>query len=217
MGRRAVKKRKRRTAEEIRERLLQAAREQFKAKGYAGATTAAIAKRADVAEMQMFRYFSSKADLFRAAIFTPLTAHFRAFNAMHMPKAIDERSIGERARLYMTELQSFLGEHSKMLITLLVAQAYAEPALGTEVNGLQSYFAEGAALMSARAARSSHIDPATIVRVAFAALLGCITYKEQLFPNAAANEAAIDEAITEFILTALAPHSDLGSTGGGRA
>ena len=183
------------------------------------ATTAAIARRANVAEIQLFRYFPSKADLFREAIFTPLTTHFRTFNAMHSPEAVDTQSIRERARLYLAELQLFLGEHARMLISLFVAQTYADRAADSPDSdpiGLQAFLDESAALMTQRAGHASDIDPSTLARVAFGALLGCITYKDWLFPQAKANQGEIDRTIAEFILTALGPYSDIGPMDAGR-
>ena len=49
-----------------RERLLGAARAVFAAKGYQAATTREIAARAGVAELTLFRHFSSKQGLFEA-------------------------------------------------------------------------------------------------------------------------------------------------------
>ena len=64
-------KRKRRSPEELKDRIIAAAGVEFRRGGYAKATTAAIAHRAKVTETQIFRYFDSKANLFREAIFKP--------------------------------------------------------------------------------------------------------------------------------------------------
>lgn len=212
-------KRKRRTPLEIRGRLLEAAREEFTVKGYAGATTAAISKRAEVAEIQMFRYFPSKAELFQEAVFAPLKEHFRSFNAEHMPEAVDAASIGERARLYMAELQAFLSDHAEMLVSLFVAQTYATAATDAAAAAradLQAFFEDAAAAMASRAPQPSDIDPGLIVRVAFGTVLGCITYSDWLFPDASGKQGAIGGAITEFVLAGIGPFSDVGAAGGKR-
>ena len=61
-------RRKRRSSEEVADRILEAAAEEFETAGYSGATTAAIARRAEVTEAQIFRFYGSKQELFRAAI-----------------------------------------------------------------------------------------------------------------------------------------------------
>jgi len=209
--------RRRRSAEEIRGRLLRAAREEFSSKSFAGATTAAIARRAEVAEVQMFRYFPSKAELFREAIFAPLIDHFRSFNAEHATKALDEESARERALLYIVELQAFLEEHAGELISLFVAQTFdgtASRPAGAGVEDLQSYFSESVARMSERSRPAATIDPGKIVRVAFGTLLGCLTYRDWLFPDAASEQEGIDEAIREFILQGVGPLTDPRETDG---
>ena len=60
--------RSRRTGHEVRSRLLTAAREVFAERGYAGASTKEIARRAEVTEVLLFRHFGSKAGLFDEAV-----------------------------------------------------------------------------------------------------------------------------------------------------
>lgn len=60
----------RRSKEERKKQILEAAKTVFIEKGYASATTAGIAKEAEIAEVTLFRYFSSKQELFES-IFKP--------------------------------------------------------------------------------------------------------------------------------------------------
>jgi AcrR family transcriptional regulator len=200
--------RRRRSAEEIKDRLLSAARAEFGSKSFTGATTAAIARRADVAEVQMFRYFPSKADLFHEAVFAPLIEHFRCFNDEHANKALDEESAREQALLYITELQEFLGKHARELVSLFVAQTFEDGARQPPQAGiedLQSYFSESVSRMSQRSRPAGPIDPEMIVRVAFGTLLGCLTYRHWLFSDEAGDKGEIDEAIRKFILQGVGP------------
>ncbi|MCX7863600.1 MAG: TetR/AcrR family transcriptional regulator [Novosphingobium sp.] len=200
--------RRRRSAEEIRDKLLRAAREEFAARSFAGARTAAIARRADVAEIQMFRYFPSKADLFHEAIFAPLIEHFRAFNAQHGKHSLDEPGARKHAAIYITELQAFLEKQARSMISLLVAQLYEGRSIGSTRLGiaeLQAYFSESARCMSQRSRTSARVDPDKLVRVAFGTLLGCLTYRDWLFPDASSEREQIDEAIRAFILQGVGP------------
>jgi len=211
------RKRRRRSAEEIRGRLLSAAREEFGARSFSGATTAAIARRAGVAEVQMFRYFPSKAALFREAMFAPLIDHFRSFNAQHAAKAVDEDSAREHARLYIVELQAFLEEHARDLFSLAAAQRFEGKevrAPGPGIADLQSYFSESVEQMSRRSRPASAIDPEKLVRVAFGTLLGCLTYRDWLFPCAPEEAGEFDEAVREFILQGVGPLTDPGARDG---
>ena len=60
----------RRSKEDRKKQILEAAKSVFIEKGYASATTSVIAKTAGIAEITLFRYFSSKQELFES-IFEP--------------------------------------------------------------------------------------------------------------------------------------------------
>ena len=71
---------KRRSPEQVRRLILEAARERFGANGYAGTTTRQIAERAQVTEKALYRHFGTKAGLFEAAMLTPLTEFIQAYH-----------------------------------------------------------------------------------------------------------------------------------------
>lgn len=196
-------RRKRRSAEEIMDRITRAAEEEFTQSGFSGATTAAIARRADVTEAQLFRYFTSKADLFREAIFNPLNRHFNALLADQLASAGDGLSMRAKARQYIIELQDFLTGHSRMLLSLVVAQTYAP---GTtqgvgEIDSLSAYFDRGAATMAGRIGDGDvPVDPRLMVRVSFAAVLACVMFRDWMFPPHLASDEAINDAIVDFVL-----------------
>ncbi len=208
----AASKRKRRSSEEIMERLISAAREEFKRCGFVGATTAAIARNAEVTEAQLFRYFDSKADLFREAVFEPLNKHFAEFSARYPADVASDVNIRERARLYITELQQFLGEHSKLLLSLVVAQLFTSGTLQGvgEIESLRHYFGRGAATMSGRVEENPKVDPKLLVRVSFAAVLGCVIFKDWIFPEGLASDAAISNAVIDFVIDGISVNTDPG-------
>lgn len=65
------------------QRILEAALEEFVRKGYKGSITRAIAERADVNEVTLFRHFGSKLELLRAAV-------EHGLRKMPLPKSLDE-------------------------------------------------------------------------------------------------------------------------------
>src|SRR5579862_3640352 len=133
-------KARRRSAEESRHKLIQSAREEFRRFGFSGATTAAIARNAGTSEAHLFRHFPNKAELFRESVFQALDEHFTAFSARHsMEKGT---SVRQQARLYISELQAFLREHSNLLLSLIAAQTFASGALNgrSEIKSLSAYF-----------------------------------------------------------------------------
>jgi AcrR family transcriptional regulator len=213
---RRVARKKRRSPVELTDRLIQAAGEEFRRHGYTGATTAAIARRADVTEAQLFRYFGSKAELFREAIFKPLNQHFVDFNARHMAAVDKTTSAREKAYLYISELQQFIGAHSKMLLSLVVAQTYTPGRTESvaEIDSLDAYFKRGAAMMARRMDKQPRVDPKLMVRVSFAAVLACVMFKDWIFPQGLAGKEEISAAIQDFVMDGINANSHLGDYAG---
>jgi AcrR family transcriptional regulator len=195
-------RRKRRSSEEVADRILDAAAEEFETAGYAGATTAAIARRAEVTEAQIFRFYGSKQELFRAAIFKPLNRHFMEFHAANRPEPGNEQSMREMARRYICELQDFMEQHHRMFMSLVVASAYSPEATNpvSEMEGLRAYFAQGAEMMTQRMGKGALVDPKLMVRVSFVAVLASLMFKDWLFPPGMASEEEIRDAIVAFVI-----------------
>src|SRR6202011_6275647 len=145
-----VAKRTRRTRDDILNRIVKAAREEFNRSGFAGATTAAIARKAEVTEAQLFPYFGSKSNLFRETIFKPVDQHFIHFMNQHMPEIRKAASNAEMTDLYATELQRLIRENSGILASLVVAQTYEAGTAQPAIDSLHTYFDRCASLMSLR-------------------------------------------------------------------
>jgi AcrR family transcriptional regulator len=209
-GRTAVApKRMRRSREDILGRIVQSASDEFKRRGYAGTTTATIARKADVTEAQLFRCFGSKSNLFRETIFKPLNQHFQNFINSHVPDGSREMH-RELSRQYIIELQRFIAEHSEMLTSLVVAQTYDEgTAHGVgQIDSLRTYFERGMAAMNMRLKGSkAKVDPKLLVRVTFVTVLGCVMFKDWIFPRGLASDAEISAAINAFIVEGISINS----------
>lgn len=194
--------RTRRSAQDLRERIVRAATQEFKRCGYAGTTTAAIARKADVTEAQLFRYFGSKSKLFGETVFKPLNQHFQQFIEQHMPDSVAQNERRERSDLYTSELQHFISRHSEMLVSLVVAQTYdagADHGVG-KVESLGTYFDRSAAMMSKRLKGKPKVDPKLMVRMAFASVLGAVMFRDWIFPAGIASDASIEAAINAFVM-----------------
>ena len=192
------------------DRIMRAAADEFEASGFAGATTAVIARNADVTEAQLFRYFASKAELFRESIFKPLNQHFLDFLSTQLSDAIAAETRGEKSRRYISELQHFMSQHSKMLMSLVVAQTYEPGSTNgvNEIDSLRTYFERGAALMTTRMTATPKVDPKLMVRVSFAAVLACILFKEWIFPPGMASPEEISAAIKDFVMDGINANAD---------
>ena len=204
-------RRKRRSAEQLTNRILHAATEEFKRVGYVGATTAAIARRADVTEAQLFRCFGSKANLFREAIFEPLDEQLRAFTSEHLDDGNAGSLFQENSALYIEQLRSFVAENIDMITSLVVAQTYEkETGHGVgAIGSLQRYFERGAANMRGRAV-DPKVDPKLMVRVSFVAVLACVMFREWIFPPGLASEDSINQAINTFVIEGISANHAAG-------
>ena len=192
-------KRTRRSRDDILERIVQAAREEFQRSGFTGATTAAIARNADVTEAQLFRYFGSKSNLFRETIFKPVDQHLTHFMNQHMPEIRKAASAAAMTDLYATELQRFIRENSGVLASLVLAQTYESETAPPAIDSLHMYFDRCASLMSLRLKGRTKVDPRLTVRVVFGAVLASVMFKDWMFPAGMASDEAITAAVNDFI------------------
>ena len=192
-------KRQRRSSEDVLNRIVQAASEEFSRCGFAGTTTAAIARRAGVTEAQLFRYFGSKSNLFRETIFKPLDQHLMNFVSEHLPRNPDD--VEQSSILYIDALQKFITAHAEALTSLIVAQTYDDgTAHGVgRMNSLRAYFDHGAATMTKTQSRPQ-VAPELMVRVSFVAVLAAIIFKDWILPAGLASDEEISAAINRFVL-----------------
>jgi AcrR family transcriptional regulator len=199
---------KRRSRDDILNRIVEAANKEFKRCGFAGTTTATIAREAGVTEAQLFRYFGSKTNLFRETVFNPINQHFLNFIDKHMPDGVN---VGNEAltNLYTFELQRFISEHSDLLTSLVVAQKYENGAAHGvgHIDSLRTYFDRAASLMSMRLKGKPNIDPKLLVRVTFVTVLASVMFKEWIFPADLASDQQISAAVNNFIIAGLSANA----------
>lgn len=200
----AGKRRKKRTTEEIIELLIDAASEEFERNGYSNTRTAAIANRAGVAEFLIFNHFGSKAKLFQDAIFLPLERHFDEFQATHPIPADDLEGRRAGSEQFINEMQAFMAQHSRMFLSLAMAQSYQCDGIEglADVEALQNYF-ENAAAAADRRMSVPKIDPRLMARISFASILACIIFKDWLFPSDLCDDEILTKAVTDYVLEGL--------------
>lgn len=198
-------RRSRRSTGEIIDRILEAAGNEFEHRGYVGAKTAAIARKASVAEALIFSNFGSKAKLFNDSVFKPLDRHLREFCAAHLVAPGDADGLREGTRQYILELRQFIGRHSRMFKSLVAAQMYASDNVQSlsQVEGLNDFFSRATELASKRLVSRPRIDPKLLTRVSFATILACVLFKDWLLPDGLASESEITAAINDFVVDGL--------------
>jgi AcrR family transcriptional regulator len=197
--------RKRRSADDLLNRIIKAAREEFKRCGFAGTTTAVIARKADVTEAQLFRYFGSKSNLFRETVFKPLDQQLLSFTNEH----VTDDNVKEMSHLYTSELQRFISANSEMFTSLIVAQTYdcgTTHGVG-KIDSLHTYFDHGASRMKKRLKGKPRIKPELMVRLAFVSVLASIIFKDWIFPDGLATSEEIQAAINGFVMEGIGANS----------
>lgn len=197
-------RRKRRTTQEIKDLILDAAFLEFGENGYSSTTTAVIARRADVAEALIFTHFGSKAELFRKAVFKPLDDHFSTFIATHTFDEGDEAGRLRESRAFVSDLVRFVRRHSGLFKSLVVNEAYAKDGdAASGLRGLQDYFHKMSAIEEVKLMGPPKVPPRLISRISFASILGCILFSDWLFPEGVADDEEVHEALCDFIMEGL--------------
>lgn len=110
--------------EKVRESILAAAEREFADRGYAATTVAAIARRAGISTGNVYRYYSSKTELFEALITPELVASYRARirrRVVALRGVRDIRSLGEDAPFFLVaaDLFDFTVENRLRVVILL--------------------------------------------------------------------------------------------------
>lgn len=111
----------RRRRGEPRRLLLESARELFSRQGYATTSTREIADHAGVSETLMFRYFRSKAGLFREALVVPFVEYVETLNAKWKSGELDQLGDEDFARQLVGDLFDLFRENRGLVVMLWAA------------------------------------------------------------------------------------------------
>jgi AcrR family transcriptional regulator len=153
----------RRPRGEPRRLLLDAARTLFARRDYRSTTTREIATAAGVTEHLLFRYFGTKAALFREALVLPFTGFVDEFGGTWQSVIPEETDEQELAGQFVGELYDVFVKHQGLLLTLMASEALSDDELADtgiadvrrSLNVLGRISAEG---MNIRGLRSDHPD-----------------------------------------------------------
>jgi AcrR family transcriptional regulator len=114
--------------EKRREQLIKHAIEVFVKNGYKGATTARIAEEAGVSEVTLFRYFSSKKEIFLAGVKPIFIENLHA--SMESSK---EESNQERIRKLLMERLAFMAKNHELIKLILHEKELLVEYLGEDL------------------------------------------------------------------------------------
>jgi AcrR family transcriptional regulator len=189
----------RRPRGEPRRLLLDAARELFARQDYRSTTTREIAEVAGVSEYLLFRYFGSKAGLFREALVVPFTTFVDQFGQTWRSVVPEETDEEELARHFVEQLYDLVVENRGLLLTLVASEAFSEAEIADAGIGdirralavLGQISAEG---MQVRGMRSSQPDLPAHSTVAM--IVGMVALRSTFFgAQQPSRETIVDELV----------------------
>jgi AcrR family transcriptional regulator len=181
--------RARRSGDQVRALILDAAREVFSRQGYAGATTREIAARAGIAEPLIFRNFGDKAGLFRHAVFDPFAAFIHEYAGQAAERFATWNGEGERdvplARAYVEGMYDHLRANRALFLALLRTRFEDGPHDLDVAVPLEVLFREMAEIAEAglTAAGFQAPDPALLVRFTFGLVFSMAVLDDWLLPR----------------------------------
>ncbi|ABQ66736.1 TetR family transcriptional regulator [Rhizorhabdus wittichii DC-6] len=181
-------RRRRRTREDVVERIRAAARELFAERGYAFATTKEIARLADVSETLLFRYYGDKATLFDEVVTAPFNRLMEDFVALH-PDPRDPNRDAD-ARRFVRAVYTLFEQNQEMFRALLFqmpADGRGQPAL--PFGGLDNFFEKSTTYAAQDGA--TRADTAIAVRLGFGMIASAVLFQPMLFPPHTDREALI--------------------------
>jgi AcrR family transcriptional regulator len=200
------RRRTRRTATELRELILDAAREEFRYAGYEAATTKAISLRAGVSESLLFRYFGPKSGLLEAAAIAPFNAMIERFQSRYYSGNLSVD--GERSWAFIHDLTEYLRENRLLLARLMYPEPGGKRSAMSEARGLDGYFERASSMLGKlQSSLGRPADPhlELSVRLAFGMVLGSVLFSEWLFDEGQ-SERAVDDALAENLARMLQTH-----------
>ena len=191
--------RQRRSSDEVRRCILDAAASLFAELGFDGTTTRQIASAAGVAEPLVFRHFGSKAGLLEAVIVEPLSAFVEQFADRWEHEMRTSRKLEARVRDFVAQLYDLLAANRDVVVNLLLA--------GDSTNGGEGLAAPLERLFDTMCdvARFAGYpgDPAMNVRLTFGQVVAVVVFDRWLWRGGQPSRDEIIDALTADLLPTL--------------
>jgi AcrR family transcriptional regulator len=128
-------RRRRRPAEELRTRLIAAARDLFLEKGYEATTTKEIARQAGVSEPRLFELYGNKAGIFDAALVAPFSEVVAEY-ASAWREDPPTTTVEERVVRFISGIYDFAEANRTVLLESLVRRVGDSSAQGDALQHL---------------------------------------------------------------------------------
>ena len=179
-------RRRRRTREDVVQRICDAARQLFAERGYASTTTREIARLADVSETLLFRYYGDKAGLFGEVVIAPFNALMLDFVRLHPDPTANFPREAETRRFTRSVYELFEGNEA-MFRALLAGPAATEGAEAAPgLRGLAPFFEQSVDQVRRRYEAAGIEPPFDLdigVRLGFGMIASSVILADALFPD----------------------------------
>jgi AcrR family transcriptional regulator len=199
----------RRSSDEVRAEIVQAAADEFSSRGYAETTMRSIAAAADVSLSVLHRHYSSKQDLFSAALGTPFLSFFDDFASAWGEHVEQPWSDRELTHEFVSRLYRHLSDYRSTLVGLL---AFSEPN-GNLLNEIREGLGEVSAKLESleqrdAETRGSGLSPETSPyanRMIVALVTGLVVLHPFLTKGQAAEDDQLIDTATDVLLGGVWP------------
>jgi AcrR family transcriptional regulator len=203
-------RRRRRTREDVAERIRQAARQLFAERGYNAATTKEIARLADVSETLLFRYYGDKAKLFDEVVTEPFQRLMDEFITRN-PDPIADTGQEADTRRFTRQVFELFETNEGMFRALLTGPAAGSKSDRPGLGGLAHFFDQGVEQVQRRyeaAGLSPPFDLQIGVRLGFAMIASSVLMRDSLFPGWTPDRDALIQALEQLVAQSLTGPAD---------
>ena len=187
-------RRRRRTREDVVQRICDAARQLFAERGYGGTATREIARLADVSETLLFRYYGDKAGLFNEVVIAPFHALMADFVELHPDPTAPYPKQAETRRFTRQVYELFEGNEA-MFRALLAGPPTSGEDATPGLRGLAPFFEQSVDQVRKRYALAGIDPPFDLrigVRLGFGMIAASVILRDALFPDRPGREAVLD-------------------------
>ncbi len=194
----------RRRRGEPRRLLLESARDLFSSQGYAATSTREIADHAGVSETLMFRYFGSKAGLFRVALVEPFVEYIEDLNAKWQSGELDQLSDEGFARHLVGDLFDLFRANRGLVVMLWAADSQNAKDLAEtgifEIERELKVLAKLGAAETVRRQRNPLFHHELATRSMLAMVAGMAVFGKAFYGKRPPSRNAIVEELTQAVL-----------------
>lgn len=201
------RRRQRRSREDVLCLIRDAALQLFAERGYAGATTQEIARKADVSETLLFRHFGGKANLYDAVVSAPFLKIMESFGEEQQAA----RAQGIEApdtRKQIGELFDFFEANREVFSALMLGSAAIDGKEPVRLAGLEATFEQAANEISAAYSRAGKVPPFDLDiagRLIFGMVAAAVLLRPLLFSASEATPEQIRAVMTAMSAQSLWP------------